>query len=277
MRVRPGGVSGFHADTEKITEESMEFFAKLLTAFNPKSDAFLFMWSILLGGVFSFSIIVERFIYLTIRSGSKAEHFIKEVLGLIQKDDVPAAIKMCDKGKNMALAQVVKAGLAEAGFGAERIRNGIDEAMLKVMPQLEKRTSYLAVMGNVSTLLGLLGTVYGLIMSFAAVGRPGIDAAQKSELLAAGIATAMNSTFCGLSVAIISVMIYAFMKSKTQKIIDSIDEYSLRILNALVEKSFKTHKYHVSVSQLKEGVGIHVTHNNIKIYTDNKLIKELFI
>jgi biopolymer transport protein ExbB/TolQ len=177
----------------------------------------------------------------------------------------------------MALAQVVKAGLDQVNFGAERIRNSIDEAMLKIIPDLEKRTGYLAVIGNVATLLGLLGTVYGLIMSFAAVGRPGIDAAQKSELLAAGIATAMNSTFCGLSVAITAIMIYALMKSKTQKIIDEIDEHSLRIVNALVEKSYKTHKYHISVAQLKEGVGIHVTHNNIKIFTDNKLIKEVTI
>jgi biopolymer transport protein ExbB/TolQ len=177
----------------------------------------------------------------------------------------------------MARAQVVTAGLEQVNFGAERIRNTIDESMLKIIPQLEKRTGYLAVIGNVATLLGLLGTVYGLIMSFAAVGRPGIDAAQKSELLAAGIATAMNSTFSGLSVAITAIMVYALVKSKTQKIIDEIDEYSLRIVNALVEKSYKTHKYHISVTQLKEGVGIHVTHNNIKIFTDNKLIKEVTI
>jgi biopolymer transport protein ExbB/TolQ len=250
---------------------------KVMQAFNPKADAFLFMWAILVAFVFSFSIVIERLIYLTLRGGGKGEKLIKEVLSLIQKDDLPGAVKFCERSKGSVLAQVVKAALGESSMGADRIRNTIDEAMLKVVPQLEKRTGYLAVMGNVSTLLGLLGTVYGLIMSFAAVGRPGIDAAQKSELLAAGIATAMNSTFCGLSVAILSVMLYAFLKSKTQKIIDGLDEYSLRILNALVEKSFKTHKYHISVSQLKEGVGIHVTHNNIKIFTDNKLIKEMYI
>jgi biopolymer transport protein ExbB/TolQ len=177
----------------------------------------------------------------------------------------------------MALSGVVRAGLDEANTGAERIRNAIDEAMLKIIPLLEKRTGYLAVIGNVATLMGLLGTVFGLIMSFAAVGRPGIDAAQKSELLASGIATAMNSTFSGLSVAIASIMVYAFLKAKTQKIIDELDEYSVRVLNALIEKSFKTHKYHISASQLKEGVGLHVTHNNIKIFTDNKLIKEINI
>jgi len=252
----------------------MEFLMKLLHAFSPQSDAFLFMWAILVTGVFSVSIIIERFIYLQSKSGFRSQMFIRDILQNIQKDDVASGIKMCEKGKRMALAGVVKAGLDEANTGAERIRNAIDEAMLKIIPMLEKRTGYLAVIGNVATLLGLLGTVYGLIMSFAAVGRPGIDAAQKSELLASGIATAMNSTFSGLSVAICSIMVFAFMKAKTQKIIDELDEYSVRVLNALIEKSFKTHKYHISASQLKEGVGLHVTHNNIKIFTDNKLIKE---
>jgi biopolymer transport protein ExbB/TolQ len=250
---------------------------KLLHAFSPQSDAFLFMWAILITGVFSISIIIERFIYLQSKSGFRSQMFIRDILQNIGKDDIDSALKMCDKGKRMALAGVVRAGLDEANTGAERIRNAIDEAMLKIIPLLEKRTGYLAVIGNVSTLLGLLGTVYGLIMSFAAVGRPGIDAAQKSELLASGIATAMNSTFTGLSVAISAIMVYAFLKAKTQKIIDELDEYSVRVLNSLIEKSFKTHKYHISASQLKEGVGLHVTHNNIKIFTDNKLIKEINI
>jgi biopolymer transport protein ExbB len=255
----------------------MEFLLKLVHAFSPQSDAFLFMWAILVTGVFAASIVIERFMFLTSKSSSKAEQFIKDILGNIAKDDLPTALKMCEKGKRMALANVVKAGLDEANTGAERIRNAIDEAMLKIIPLLEKRTGYLAVIGNVSTLLGLLGTVYGLIMSFAAVGRPGIDAAQKSELLASGIATAMNSTFTGLSVAITAIMIYAFLKAKTQHVIDELDEYSVRVLNSLIEKSFKTHKYHISAAQLKEGVGLHVTHNNIKIFTDNKLIKEINI
>jgi hypothetical protein len=114
-------------------------------------------------------------------------------------------------------------------------------------------------------------------MSFAAVGRPGIDAAQKSELLANGIATAMNSTFTGLTVAITAIMIYSFLKAKSTRIIDELDEHSLRVMNSLVERSFKTHKYHISAAQLKEGVGLHITHNNIKIFTDNKMIKEINI
>lgn len=253
----------------------MEFLTKLFHAFNPASDAYLFMWAILVTGVFSFSIMVERFVYLMMRQGIKTELFIRNILDFISKDDIQSGITLCQKGVRMAIARVLKAGLEDTSAGADRIRNSIDEAMLKIIPQLEKRTGYLAVIGNVATLLGLLGTVYGLIMSFAAVGRPGIDAAQKSELLASGIATAMNSTFCGLSVAIASIVVYAFLKARTQKIIDELDEYSLRVVNALIERSFKTHKYHISAAQLKDGVGVHVTHNNVKIFTDNRLIKEI--
>ncbi len=253
----------------------MDFSTKLFHAFNPSSDAYLFMWTLLVTGVFSLSIIIERFFYLQRRKSDKSESFIRGILDCIERDDITAAIGDCEKNYRTALARVIKAGLDEATMGADNIRNAIDESMLKVVPQLEKRTGYLAVIGNVATLLGLLGTVYGLIMSFAAVGRPGIDAAQKSELLASGIATAMNSTFCGLSVAVISIVIYAFLKSKTQRIIDELDEYSLRVVNALIDRSFKTHKFHISTAQLKEGVGVHVTHNNVKIFIDNKLAKEI--
>ncbi|MFH0921634.1 MAG: MotA/TolQ/ExbB proton channel family protein [Fibrobacterota bacterium] len=255
----------------------MEFVLKVIAAFNPNAEAFIFMWAIFSVAVFAIAIIIERFLYLNAREGKNSDEFITNVLTYVQRDDVPSAIKLCESSKKMALANVIRAGLEQAQLGAERIRNAMDEAMLKTIPNLEKRTGYLAVIGNVATLLGLLGTVYGLIMSFAAVGRPGIDAAQKSELLAAGIATAMNATFCGLSVAINAIMIYAFMKAKTQHIIDGLDEHSLRVVNILMERSFKTHKYHISAAQLKEGVGVHVTHNNIKIFTDNKLIKEINI
>lgn len=253
----------------------MEFVSKLMHAFSPSSDAYLFMWLILVAGVFSLAIIVERFMYLSLRSGRHTERFMKNILEFIRKDDVKSALDLCDRGKQMSLAQVIRAGLVESANGLSHIKNSIDEAMLRIIPHLEKRTGYLAVLGNVSTLLGLLGTVFGLIMSFAAVGRPGIDAVQKSELLASGIATAMNSTFSGLSVAITSIMVYAVLKSKTQKIIDELDEYSLRMVNLLAEKSFKTSKFHISASQIKEGVGLHIRHNNVKVYTDNKLIKEV--
>jgi biopolymer transport protein ExbB/TolQ len=235
------------------------------------------MWVILVIGIFGIAIAIERLIYLTMRSGFKTELFIKDILKYVQKDDVESAKKMCVKAGRMALAEVIKAGIDTMRLGADQIRNSIDEATLKVIPRLEKRTNYLATIGNVATLIGLMGTIYGLILSFAAVGKPGIDAAEKSTLLAGGIAAAMYTTLAGLSVAIPAVGLFSFFKAKTQKIIDEIDEFSLRLVNALVEKSYKVQKFHISSAQLKEGIGLHVTHNNIKIFTDNKLVKEINI
>ncbi|MBD3421187.1 MAG: MotA/TolQ/ExbB proton channel family protein [Chitinivibrionales bacterium] len=253
----------------------MNFFAKFFVSFSPSEPGYVFMWVLLVVGIFCVAIAIERFVFLMSRAGYKTELFMKEILTKIERDDIDGAKQMCKKAGKMVIATVVNAGLAEAKSGADRIRNSIDEAMLKVIPDLEKRTNYLATIGNVATLLGLMGTIYGLILSFAAVGKPGIDAAEKSTLLASGIAAAMNTTFTGLLVAIPSIILYALFRAKTQKIIDEIDEYSLRLVNTLVERSYKTHKYHISAAQLKEGVGVHVTHNNIKIFTDNKLIKEI--
>ncbi len=255
----------------------MSFFTKFFHSFNSSEPGFIFMWVLLVVGVFCVAITIERFIYLSIKSGFKTELFIRDILKYINNDDISSAQKMCSKAGRMALADVIKAGLESARFGADQIRNAIDEATLKVIPKLVKRTNYLATIGNVATLIGLMGTIYGLILSFAAVGKPGIDAAEKSTLLAGGIAAAMNTTLTGLMVAIPSIIIFSLFKSKTQRIIDEIDEYSLRLVNALVEKSYKIQKFHISAAHLKEGIGLHVTHNNIKVFTDNKLVKEINI
>lgn len=255
----------------------MGFLTKFFHSFNPSEPGFVFMWILLVVGVFCVAITIERFIYLMIKSGFKTELFIKDIIKHIQKDDIVAAQTMCKKGGKMALAEVIKAGIESAKLGADQIRNAIDEATLKVIPRLEKRTNFLATIGNVATLIGLMGTIYGLILSFAAVGRPGIDAAEKSTLLAGGISAAMYTTLSGLMVAVPAIVIFSLFKSKTQKIIDEIDEYSLRLVNVLVEKSYKVQKFHISSAQLKEGIGLHVTHNNIKIFTDNKLVKEINI
>ncbi len=255
----------------------MGFVAKFLHSFNPSEPGFVFMWILLLTGVFCIAISIERMIYLFLKSGFKTELFIKDILKHIKKDGLAEAQKMCAKAGRMALAEVVKCGLDSAKLGADQIRNAIDEATLKVIPKLEKRTNYLATIGNVATLIGLMGTIYGLILSFAAVGKPGIDAAEKSTLLASGISAAMFTTLSGLMVAIPSIVIFSLFKAKTQKIIDEIDEYSLRLVNTLVEKSYKVQKFHISAAQLNEGVGLHVTKSNIKIFTDNKLVKEINI
>lgn len=255
----------------------MSFMSMFFYSFNTSQAGWMFMWIILVAAVFALAVSLERFVFLTMRSAFKAELFVKDIITSIRRDDLAAARRIADKAGKMALAEVFRAALQEVGSGAERIRNAVDESTLRVIPQLERRTSFLGTIGNIATLIGLMGTIYGLIIAFAAVGKPGIDPAEKSTLLAQGIAAAMNTTYLGLLVAIPSIALYTLFKGKTQKIIDQIDEYSLKLVNVLVERSYKTQKYHISAAQLKDGVGLHVTHNNIKVFTDDKLIKEITI
>ncbi len=255
----------------------MSFLEMFFFSFNRSQPGWMFMWVILTTAVFALAVAIERFIALSSKSLFRPDQFMKNLTDCIKKDDLPSANNLIKKYQKSALGLVLRPVVDEASNGADRIRNSSDEAVLRVIPALEKRTAFLGTIGNVATLLGLMGTIYGLIISFAAVGRPGIDPAEKSALLAQGIAAAMNTTYMGLLVAIPCIALYTFLKGKTQKIIDQIDECSLRVVNMLVERSFKTHKYHINVSQLKEGVGVHVTHNNIKLFADNKLIKEISI
>ncbi|OGJ87610.1 MAG: hypothetical protein A2268_04180 [Candidatus Raymondbacteria bacterium RifOxyA12_full_50_37] len=255
----------------------MNVFQKFIVSFTPTEPGYGFMWMLLLVFVFALALILERGVFLLRRASFKPNAFMGSIIGCVQKEQVDEALKICDRNGKMALAQVVLAGLKNIAGGAEKIKNSIEEATLNVVPVLEKRTGYLAMIGNVATLIGLMGTIYGLILSFAAVGSPGIDPAEKSTLLAQGISAAMNTTLAGLAIAIPCIMIFTFYHSKTQKIIDDIDEHSLKLVNILTERSYKVHKYHIGAMQLKDGVGIHVTHNNIKIFTDNKLVKEITI
>ena len=253
----------------------MEFFPKFFHSFNASEPGYVFMWILLLAGIFSAAIAIERSIFLMRRSGSRTEPFMRDILDKVAKGDIEAAQKRCSEAGRMAMAQIVKVVLISAGSGENHIRNSTDESVLKVVPELEKRTGYLATIGNVATLIGLMGTIYGLILSFASVGKPGIDPMEKSTLLASGIATAMNTTFMGLMVAIPSIILYSIFKSKTDQLIDEIDEYSLKFANTLVEKTHKATKYNISTSELKDSVSLHVTGSNIKLFADNRLVKNI--
>jgi biopolymer transport protein ExbB/TolQ len=130
------------------------------------------------------------------------------------------------------LSRIVKAGLLQVRRTDDVIQSTMDEAALLEVPFLERRTGYLAMLSNVATLMGLLGTVVGLIHSFGAVAKA--DAATKSTLLAAGISEAMNCTAFGLIVAIPALLAYAVLQSRTQKCVDEINEGSVRIVNLIL-------------------------------------------
>jgi biopolymer transport protein ExbB/TolQ len=206
--------------------------SELLRNFSPDVAGWQFMWILLIPAVFAVAIAVERFIYILIKSDINASKFMQEIHKLIKANKASDALELCQSAGDRALPKVIGSGLravvkkdSDADF--RTIQNSVDEGMLEVIPKLEQRTHYLAMLANVATLIGLMGTIYGLILAFRAVSAPGIDPTEKARLLAAGISTAMNTTLAGLLIAVPSTLFYSYLQSRTKKIIDEIDEHSV--------------------------------------------------
>jgi biopolymer transport protein ExbB len=175
------------------------------------------------------AIIIERFNVLFIRTRKfNKEQFVTQTSGLITKGEFNRAVTLCD-AQITPLTKIVKAGLLVAPKSDEETQSAMDEASLKELPKLERRTGYLAMLGNVATLIGLFGTILGLIHAFAAVASA--DPAEKASLLAKGISEAMNNTAFGLGIAIPSLIFYSVFQGRTQVMTDEINESAVVILN----------------------------------------------
>jgi biopolymer transport protein ExbB/TolQ len=213
------------------------FFNAFFNAFKLSNDGMVYMWLILLIGAISISIAIERYIYIFLRSNVDAPKFMAEIRKLVTSGNINKAVELCEKGKQKALPYVVLAGLKRAQeskvLDFRAIQNSVDEGTLEIIPRLQNRTGFLAMLANVSTLLGLMGTIYGLIIAFAAVGSAGIPEADKSRFLAQGISAAMQTTIMGLGIAIPVTVIYSVIVSKTGKIIDEMDEHLVKLINLM--------------------------------------------
>ncbi len=193
-------------------------------------DGGVFMWVILTIWGIGIAIALERFVKLSFRFDVDGPSFMNELQRYILSNDIQGAIRICS-GSLAALPKVLKSGLKRATQSADQIQNAIDATALEVIPKVEKRLNYLQLIANISTLFGLLGTIQGLIQSFAAVSSA--DPVQKAELLSMGISKAMNTTFLGLLSAITIMMIHAFLTSKSEKIINEVDEFSVKLMDVI--------------------------------------------
>lgn len=200
----------------------------LIQSFN---EGGLFMWPILVVLFVTLGIVGERVYVLFFKALNRKDEFTREMRKLILSGNFVKAVKLANT-ENSPLARIVKAGLLQIRRSDDVIQSTMDEAALLEVPYLERRTGYLAMLSNVATLMGLLGTIVGLIHSFGAVAKA--DAATKSTLLAAGISEAMNCTAFGLIVAIPALLAYAVLQSRTQKCVDEINEGSVRIVNLIL-------------------------------------------
>lgn len=192
---------------------------------------------IVIAGAFSIAIFFERVkaLFFTYPIADTSS-FFTAVREMVIGNRVSDAIALCDKNSEKPAAQVVKSALTRAHQPEELIQNGLAIAVSEAVQRIQRRTQFLATIANVATLLGLLGTILGLVHSFGAIGSA--DAQQKSILLAAGIATAMNATIMGLCVAIPSMIGFSFLMNRTNRLGAEIDQAALRTLDILKQRFY---------------------------------------
>ena len=198
------------------------------------TDGGFFMHPIAFVSVFGIAITIERFIFLFFKYNINANQFMAQIQKLVMANNIDRAIKLCNAAPSAALPKVIKAGLTRANKGEIEIANAVEEATLEVIPNITKRTPSLQSVANIATLLGLLGTIIGLINAFEAVASAPPD--QKTQMLTAAISIAMNTTAFGFIVAIPTLASYVFLNNVTKKIIDEIDQYSVKLQNLLVSR-----------------------------------------
>jgi len=193
-----------------------------------------FMYPIAVVLVLGVAIAAERYLYLTLTAGRNRRVW-NEIVPLLAQGNFRQVVQLTSKSDSL-IGHILDYGLARIQHSRRRddIEKAMEESMMEVMPRLEKRTHYIATFANLATLLGLLGTVMGLIRAFAAVAT--IDPAQKANLLSASISVAMNCTAFGLMTAVPLLLIHAVLQTKTTELIDSLEMASVKFLNSITER-----------------------------------------
>src|SRR5258706_8464453 len=180
------------------------------------------------------AVALERFFFPN-RARADNRRVWDRVLPLLQGGKFEKVQTMTSKSE-IAISKIVHNGLNRipSARGREDIDAAMEEGMMEIVPRLEKRTHYIATFANVITLVGLLGTIIGLIKAFTAVSQ--VNPAEKAEMLSASISIAMNNTAFALMVAIPFLLIHAFLQARTTEIVDSLEAAKISFLN-LVQKA----------------------------------------
>ena len=192
---------------------------------------------IVLMGIIALALIFERIKVLYFDYSIKTNEFMTQVKNLIMNDQIDDAITFCSANKKAPLAHVVKGVLERSHRDEESINQGLDISLAEIIPNLGKRLGYLSMIANVATLMGLLGTITGLIMAFQAVSFA--DPSQKQVVLAQGISMAMNTTALGLSVAIPVMVVYAFLHTRQNRILEEVSEHSAKVVDLLTTRHYQ--------------------------------------
>ena len=199
------------------------------TALKFFQDCGLFIYPSLLIMALGLSIAIERFIFLRKASSDNRTVWAK-ILPQLQQGRFKE-VRTLTEGSDAAVGKIVHYGLLRMQSPGRRedYDSAMEEGMMEIVPRLEKRTHYIATFANVITLVGLLGTIIGLIKGFTAVAQ--VNPAEKAELLSASISIAMNNTAFALMVAIPFLLIHAFLQAQTSEIVDGLEAAKMSFLN----------------------------------------------
>jgi biopolymer transport protein ExbB/TolQ len=192
---------------------------------------FMFPISIVL--VLGLIVAIERYIYLAAQKRTNRKDF-RQLHQMLGSKDLKGALGYA-QNSGSAMASMIGGGLLRLARrqSREEIEYAMEEGLMEVMPRLEKRTQYLATLANIATLMGLLGTIIGLIAAFTAVASA--DPAQKASLLSQSISVAMNTTAFGLMSAIPLLLFHSVLQTKTNEIVDSFEMAGIKVINLITD------------------------------------------
>ena len=192
-------------------------------------DCGLFIYPSILIMTLGLAIAIERFIFLN-RARSENRKVWAEVKPMLEGGRFKE-VHGVTASSDSAIGKIVNYGLTRMQSAGRRedLDAAMEEGMMEIVPRLEKRTHYIATFANVITLVGLLGTIIGLIKGFTAVAQ--VNPAEKAELLSASISIAMNNTAFALMVAIPFLLIHSFLQAKTSEIVDGLEAAKISFLN----------------------------------------------
>ncbi len=195
----------------------------------------IWVYPILIAMVSGLAICLERWLFLRQVTRNNSQLW-EEVYPMLGKGQLKAALERV-RDSDMPIARILNQGITRAlsARRPEDVELALEEGLMEALPRIEKRTNYISTIANISTLLGLLGTIMGLIDAFAAVASA--DPAQKADLLSKSVSVAMNTTALGLISAIPLMLLYSYLKSKTNEVIESLEMVNVKFMNILRQLS----------------------------------------
>ncbi|MDG5814392.1 MotA/TolQ/ExbB proton channel family protein [Chitinispirillales bacterium ANBcel5] len=208
----------------------MQLFKFIVDGFvSPGSFA---MWAILMIMAASIGLVIERVWYLFLKCGGSGGTFMAGISKFLKSGDYEKAIKYSNSQKT-PLAKGVTVILQNRGKGTKAVQKAVDEVFLTETPKISRNIPLLPTLANLATLLGLMGTIYGLMLSFDAVAN--VPAAQRAQALATGISVAMSTTLFGLIGAIPTLLVHGLLSTKSDRVIEELDEKTSKLINLVEE------------------------------------------